>query len=82
MSKLREAVKLVQLALPNLPVGTEPHKAAIDAVKSLSKAVPATEEIPGVQRTQLMSLIQQAQQNPMIQQLQRTMGGPPPAAAA
>ncbi len=93
MSKVREAIKLIELALPGLPPGTEAHKNTIDALGKLSKAFPASEEVPGVQNTQLQALQQQAQKSAMMQALMRAMQGaggpatppqqaPPPAMAA
>lgn len=88
-SKIREAVHLLEMALPNLPTGSEQHKAAIDSLSKLSKAFPATEEQPGIQKTQLLGLAQRAQQQAMLQQVMRQAqsaqpqpgaGGPSPDA--
>lgn len=80
MSKVREAINMLQMALPALPVGSDPHKDVLDAIQKLSKSVPASAEIPGVQQTQLAGLQQQAQESAMLQQLTRALGqggGPP-----
>lgn len=84
MSKVREAVKLLELSLPALPTGSEPHKAVVDSLGKLSKAFPASEEVPGIQSTQLQALQQKAQQSAMMQALLRQSqagaagaGGPP-----
>ena len=74
MSKLREAVNMLSLALPDLPLGSEPHKAAARAITDLSKSVPASEEIPGMQVTQLQGLQKQAQQSAPLVALMRAMG--------
>lgn len=68
---------MLQAALPNLPVGSEPQKAVLDAVGKLSKQVPASAEIPGVQNTQLAGLQKQAQESAMLQELARAMGQGP-----
>lgn len=74
MSQVRQAVDLLQKALPSLQVGSDAHKSVLSAIQSVSKAVPATAEIPGVQANQLRGLQQQAQQGGMIQALMRAMG--------
>ena len=74
LSKVREAVNMLQMALPGLPLGTEPHKMVLDAIQKLSKAVPPSNDIPGVQMTQLTGLQQQAQKSGMLQQLAASMG--------
>lgn len=83
---MREAIKLIEMALPKLPTGAEQHKAAVDALGKLSKAFPASEEVPGVQNTQLLALAQRAKQMAMLQAVQRQQqsqqgaGGAPPGA--
>ena len=85
MSKMREAIKLIEMALPGLPPGSEGHKNVIDALGKLSKSFPATDEVPGVQNTQLKNLAEQAQKTAMLQAvLRQGQGGatPPPPGAA
>lgn len=77
MSKVREAVHLLELALPNLPTGSDPHKDVLDAISKLSKSVPPTEAVPGVQTTQLLGLTQRAAQQAPLQALARSMGEGP-----
>ena len=83
-SKVREAIKLLEMALPSLPTGSEQHKAVIEMLSKGSKTFPATEEVPGVQDTQLKALADQAKKSAMIQALMRqagagAAGGPPGA---
>lgn len=68
---------MLQQALPGLPIGSEPQKKVLNAIRDLSSAVPASAEIPGVQMTQLAGLQQQAQQTAMLQQLASAMGQGP-----
>ena len=75
MSKVREAIHLLELALPGLAIGSEPHSAVVKALPGLSKAVPASEAVPGVQNTQLLALQQRAQQSAAMQAVMRAMGG-------
>lgn len=77
LSKVREAVHLLEMALPTVPLGSEPHKAVLDAIKSLSKAVPPSEGVPGVQLSQINGLKQKAQQDQMMQAVMRSMGNSP-----
>ena len=77
MSKVREVVHLLELALPNLPTGSDPHKDVLDAIGKLSKSVPPSEGIPGIQTTQLAGLQRQAQQSAPLQALARAMGQGP-----
>lgn len=83
MSKVREAINLLEVALPGIPIGTDPHKSVLSAIQSLSKSVPASEAIPGVQNATLMGLQKTAQETAPLQALARAMGqGPnvPPVA--
>lgn len=89
MSKVREAIKLLEMALPSLPSGSEPHKVVLQCITSLAKIAPASAEVPGIQNTQLMGLQQKAQQSAPMMALMRAMGstagpggdgGAPPAA--
>jgi hypothetical protein len=83
-SGIREAVHLLEMKLPALPLGTEQHKAVVEALGKLSKAFPASEEVPGVQHTQLQALAQKAQQSAMMQALlrQSQQGAAPPGGGA
>lgn len=94
MTKVQEAVKLLQMALPDLPVGSEPHKAVLKMIQDGSKIVPPTGEQQGVQSATLAGLGDRAKQMAMMQQLAAALhgggqgggapapGGPPPEAAA
>lgn len=86
MSKMREAIKLIEMALPGMQPGTDAHKDTIDALSKLSKAFPASEEVPGIQKTQLQGLAQKAQQDAMFQAILRQQsaggGASPPGAGA
>lgn len=77
MSKVGQAIQILELALPGLPVGSDPHKAVLSAIQGLSKQVPPSSTVPGVQNTQLMALQKDAGQSAMLQQLARAMGQGP-----
>ena len=77
LSGIREAVNMLQMKLPQLPIGSEPYKAVLDSIQKLSKVAPASEAVPGVQMTQLAGLQKQAQETAMLQQLAGAMGQGP-----
>jgi len=88
LAKVRGAASILEQALPNLPFGSDSHKAVLSAIQGLSKVAPASQMPPGVQNSMLQGLQKDVQQNAMLQQLQRFMaqqkqagmpsqGGPP-----
>ena len=77
LSQVREAVNLLQQALPALQVGSDPQKAVLDSVSKLSKVVPASEAVPGVQMATLAGLQKQVGQDAMMQQLAGALGAGP-----
>lgn len=81
MTKVREAVHLLEMALPGLPVGSEPHKAVLKMIQDGSKIAPTGQENGGVQQATLAGLMDRAKQMQQLQALQGSMapGGQPPA---
>jgi hypothetical protein len=78
LSKVREAVNLLNMAVAHLPVGSDEHKTVMRMIQDGAKIAPASAAIPGVQKTQLMGLAQEAEKTAMMQQLMRqaaTQGG-------
>jgi len=75
LSMVREAIKLLEQALPQLPTGSDPHRAVAKGIEQISKYVTPSDEVPGVQKTQLANLQKQGQQSAMMQSLMRSMGG-------
>jgi len=85
MTKVREAVHLLEMALPGFEVGSEPHKAVLKMIQDGSKLAPPKQEGAGVQQTTLAGLMERAKQMQQLQALQGSMqppGGAPPAGAA
>jgi len=78
MAQVREAIQLLQKALPGLPVGTEIHQKVVKNITDLSKMVPASATNPQVQMTELRDLQQDAGQNQMVNAVQRSMVGAQP----
>lgn len=89
LATLREAVKILERALPGLPTGSDPYKAVLNAIASITKHVSPSSEVPGVQQTALRDLQQSASQSGMMQSLMRSLagagggapGGSPPASS-
>ena len=77
LSMVREAVRLLQQALPGIPLGSDPHKDVLKAITSLSKSVPPSAEIPGIQTSTLAGLQKSAQDNAVLRQLAGAMGQGP-----
>ena len=75
MSKVREALNILQAALPDFPPGSDPHKAILNSISSISKYVPPTAEVPGVQKSALTDLAQQSQKSAMLKQVMSSLGG-------
>lgn len=77
LATVREAIDLLNKALPQLPANSEPWKAVSDAIRNIGKYVPASAQVPGVQKTELMNLMQNAGKNAMLNQVMGSMGGGP-----
>ncbi len=93
LAKAREAIKLLEAVLPELPTGSEPYKAVLSSIQGLSKHISPSDEVPGIQQTALRDLQQNAGKSAMMQQVMNSMGGaaggapgggaaPPPGAGA
>jgi hypothetical protein len=74
MAKVREAINILQQVLPSIPLGSEPHKAIMSAISGMSKYIPPSAEVPGVQQTALRDLQKNAGQNAMLQQVMGSLG--------
>lgn len=83
MAQVRQALQILEMALPKLEPGSKQHQSCVDAVSKLSKSFPATDELPGIQNTTLMDMARQAKQGAMMRQLMASGGGggAPPAPA-
>lgn len=75
MAQVREAVSLLQMALPNIPMGSELHSKVLKTITDLSKSAPASEASPGIQQTAIKDLAAQQQQMAPMVALMRSMGG-------
>lgn len=77
LSKVQQAVQLLQLQLPSFPVGSEQQKVVMDAITKLSKIAPADQGPEGVQMSSLKALEEDALKTSMLRKL---MAAPPSAA--
>jgi uncharacterized phage infection (PIP) family protein YhgE len=85
MTKVREAVHLLEMALPGLPVGSEPHKAVLKMIQDGAKIAPAGGQNNEIQMSTLLGLQDRVKQMQQLQALQGAMqagGGPQGAAPA
>lgn len=79
---VREAVKILQQALIQLPIGSEPHKAVQDMIVKGSKTAPASEAAPGVQKTVQRNLANEASGQASYVDVLKSMGGDQAGAGA
>jgi hypothetical protein len=75
LAQVRDAVDQLQKAVVNLTIGSDPHKAVLNAIQAISKYVTPSAGVPGVQQTFLRDRMQDAQQSGMMQSLMRSLGG-------
>lgn len=74
LAKVSTAVRILELALPELGATSEAGKAVLTAVNSLAKHIPPGSINPGVENSSMMQMMsQQKQEQPMISAL-RAMG--------
>jgi hypothetical protein len=76
MAKVREAIKILIGALPELPIGSDPFKTVQSSIQGLSKHVSPGEEVPGMQQTALRDLQQGAGKNAALEAVMRSLGSP------
>lgn len=76
LAQVREALKILEKALPELPMGSEPHQAILKAITNLGKHVPPSNEVPGVQQTALRDIAAGSGKNAMMDQVMKSLGSP------
>lgn len=82
VAKVRESINILQMALPQFPVGTPIHKSVLKAITDLSKLAPEAEAAPGQQQTVLADIMRMRnEQAPMVSAM-RAMGAEQPDQAA
>lgn len=75
LSQVREAIKILEKSLAELPVGSDPYKSVLNAISSMAKFVPASAEIPGAQQTTARNLMADAQKSAMMNMVSSSLGG-------
>ena len=81
MLDVRNALQMLQRALPNIPMGSPLWKTVHDTVGKLGKDV-GQEQPMSLLNQSALSLIKQRSQNPMAGQMAKMMGGDPNAPPA
>ena len=94
MGKVRTAVKMLQEALPQLPMGGELHVEVLNSVKSLTKHLESGDQNKGMDLMELLNMARAAKEAQPMQALNRAFpssqnappalagGGAPPMARA
>jgi hypothetical protein len=83
---VKNAVDMLQQALPSLPAGSQQHKDVLRSLQTLSRHLPQGAPTAGVQQTQLGDMLRNTVRNALMQRImsQRggagTPGGPGPSA--
>jgi hypothetical protein len=75
MSKLMQAVQLIQQAALGLPPGSPLHKDAMRAVTTMSRHLPQGAPTAGVQMTGLRDLMRSVMQSGFLQNIMQQRGG-------
>ena len=70
LAQLREAIRIMEKALPALGMGTEPYKAVLNSMNSLGKFIPPSAEVPGMARTTAAGLMNDANKGGMMSAVQ------------
>lgn len=76
MLDIKNALQLLQKALPNLPMGDELHSTVLQTVTKLSKYAGDIPEQPGLQQQSLLAMMRGMGQNPMQSALSRMLPQP------
>lgn len=76
--KLIQAIRMIQAAMIELPIGSEAHKAALKASQDLSKHVNLGQETQGVTTAGISQLLQQLARSAMAGPAQRPGAQGPP----
>lgn len=74
---VRNAVNLLQKALPMIPLGAPLHAELLDTVKKISKHLTPEGENQGLQMQSLLQMARQSASQPPVAALARMYGGGP-----
>ena len=82
ISDVRAAMKMLEKALPTIPMGTDLHVEVLNSLKGLLKHLPPEEDTPALNIQSLLQMARQSAQAQPLSALTRLMGaGAGPAAA-
>jgi hypothetical protein len=70
LAQLREAIKIMEKALPALQPGSEPYKAVLNSMNSLTKYIPPTAEVAGMAKNVASGLLNDAQKGGAMSMVQ------------
>lgn len=78
-AQIQQAVKILEMVLSAIPVGTKQYNSVIESIKRLSSNFPANEGSPGVQETAMESMLLEQQKMAPMAAIMRAMaqGGQP-----
>ena len=74
VAKIRQAIELMQDALPSVPLGSDLHKEVLGAITKLAKHASAGDASPGIQQTAGKTLMQTQQHEAHFQALMHALG--------
>ena len=75
IAQIRMALEALQKALPSVPMGTELHKAVMEAITKIGQHLTEAAQDPQMQMQQLMHMMQQAKAAQPNQALAGIAGG-------
>lgn len=77
LAKMIQGIRMIQLAMLEIPIGSEVHKDASKAVDMLSKHLNMGKETEGITQTGVGQLLQQIARMAMMSRGQGAQQGPP-----
>jgi hypothetical protein len=75
LTRLKNAVELIESSLGGLDKGSRPYQAAIDSLRRLTRFLPQGAGAMGVQQTDLLNIMRGLMRNAMLQQIIQNRGG-------
>jgi hypothetical protein len=74
LMQVKQAIDMLQQALPGLMTGSEPHTAVITAIRALSRHMPQGAPTAGVQQTGLQDMLRNTLRNALLQRVMAAQG--------
>jgi hypothetical protein len=75
LMQVKNAVEMLQQALPGLGTGGEVHTAVVRAINALSRHVPQGAPTAGVQQTAIQNMLRNTMRNALLQRVMAQQGG-------